>query len=59
MVQIVAGHNLILYAFVVHLHGVVRIVAPEHKKVLDLELVLFGPSHFEPCLLGLWFVGFV
>ena len=59
MVQIVAGHDLIHDALVVHFHGVVRIVSHKHKKVLDLELVQLGPSHFEPCLLGLRFVGFV
>ena len=59
MVQVVTGDDLILDALVVQLHGVVRIVAPEHEEVLDLELIQLRPPHLEAGLLGLRLVGFV
>ena len=57
MVEIMRGHNLILDSFVIHLDGVICVVAPEYKQVLHSELVSFGPPDLKTLLL-LFGVGF-
>jgi hypothetical protein len=58
MVEIVGRHDLILDSFVEELNGVLGVVAPENKQILDSELVRFGPPDFEALLLLLvWLEG--
>jgi hypothetical protein len=51
MVQIVGGHDLVLDSFVEQLNGVLSVVAPENKQILNSELVRLGPPDFEALLL--------
>ena len=43
-------HDLVLDTLVVHLNRVGSIVTPEHKQVLDRELLCLTPANLETCL---------
>lgn len=49
-VQVVRRHDLVLHPLIVHLNGVVCVVAAENEEVFDCELFRFGPTNFEPSL---------
>lgn len=50
MVEIVRGDDLVLDAFVVVLHTMLRIVALKHIEVLDGELIILVPPYPESFL---------
>lgn len=51
MVQVVGGHDLVFYTFVIHLNGMFSVIASEDEQVFHCELLGLGPTDLQTRLL--------
>lgn len=52
MVQIMRGHNFVFNTFVVVLKAMLGVITLKHKKVFNLELIIFVPPDPQTILLA-------